>query len=56
MFAVAGSSGERDFHYLNTVEEWLEENATWAKADSFLAERRAFFGAVAVPKKFICPE
>ena len=48
VFAVAGSS------YLNTVEVWLDENATWEKADSFLAKRREEIGAVAVPEELIC--
>ena len=50
MFALAGINNNQ----LNTVEEWVEENSTWVAADS-LAEKRYFFGGVAVPKKFICP-
>ena len=42
---------------LNTVEELVEveESTTWEKADSFLTERRGYFGTVALPKELICP-
>ena len=39
---------------LNTVEEWVEESGTWKKAAS-LAEGKGYFGAVTVPKVFLCP-
>ena len=54
VFAVGGESDSR---YLNTVEELVEveESNTGRKADSFLGERRSYFGAVAVPKEFVCP-
>ena len=55
VFAVAGFD---EYEYLNTVEEWVEENSTWSlqwrKVD-LLAERQGSFGAVAVLKEFICP-
>ena len=50
MFAMAGISNNQ----LSTVEEWEEDNSTWKATDS-LAEKRYFFGGVAVPKNFICP-
>ena len=57
VFALAGYG---DSTYVNTVEELVEveESTTWATADSFLGDRRqgrGYFGAVAVPKEFICP-
>ena len=57
VFALAGYG---DSTYVNTVEELVEveESTTWARADSFLGDRRqgrGYFGAVAVPKEFICP-
>ena len=54
MFAVAG---DRDRGaYLNAVEKLaeVEGNATWGKADSLLAERRAYFAMFVVPKELIC--
>ena len=55
MFALGGKT--LPYSYLNTVEELVEveDNTTWRKADSFLAERRSYFGAVVVPEEFICP-
>ena len=49
VFAVGGTD--------DTVEELVEEeeNTTWRQADSFLREKRGFFGVVAVPEEFICP-
>ena len=55
MFALAGSTFALDGStYLNTVEEWVEANSTWKAADSLVQERRSF-GAVAVPRRLICP-
>merc|ERR1719234_1833392 len=57
MFALAGyyePKGYYDGNYLDTVEEWVEANSTWKAADS-LAEKRYFFGGVAVPKKLHMP-
>ena len=55
MLALGGKT--LPYSYLNTVEELVEveENTTWEKADSFLAERRAYFSIVAVPQESICP-
>ena len=55
MFALGGKT--LPYSFLNTVEELVEveENTTWRKADSFLEEERGDFGAVVVPKEFICP-
>ena len=39
---------------LNTVEEWVEESGTWKRAAS-LAGEKGYFGAVTVPKEFLCP-
>ena len=38
---------------VDTVEEWVEETATWKVAAS-LTRGRGVFGAVALPKDFVC--
>ena len=53
VFAVGGNDGSGHNSYLNTVEEWVAENATWRNAGDFLG-RRGHFGAVAVPEDLIC--
>ena len=52
LFAVGGR-GISDV--LNTVEEWVEESATW-KAANNLVEKRRLFGAATVDRKHVCPE
>ena len=50
MFALAGYDGST---YLNSVEEWVEENSTWKAADN-LVEKRTSFGAVLAPRHLVC--
>ena len=52
LFALAGwFSGST---ILDTVEEWVEDSATWKGADALTVARNRF-GAVAVPRELICP-
>ena len=51
VFAVGGCDGSTN----TTVEEWVEESATWENPDRFLAQKKISFGAVTVSEDFICP-
>ena len=51
MFALAGYSF---YSPINSVEEWVEESATWKAADN-MVEKRSDFGSVAVPRHLVCP-
>ena len=50
-FALAGYDGSG---YLEEVEEWIKTSSTWKAANSLVVTRRNF-GAVAVPRRLICP-
>ena len=50
-FALAGYDGSG---YLEEVEEWIQASSTWKAANSLVVTRRNF-GAVAVPRRLICP-
>ena len=51
LFALAGSDDSSNF---NSVEEWVEETSRWKAADNLVKKTHAY-GAVAVPRQFICP-
>jgi hypothetical protein len=52
MFALAG--WHSFYSPINSVEEWVEESATWKAADN-MVEQRSDFGSVAAPRHLVCP-
>ena len=51
--ALGGYDG--DSNVLNSVEEWNPETESWSTVETRLKEKRNRFGAVAAPKRLICP-
>ena len=51
---VVALAGRGESTQVNTVEEWVEESATWKAANS-LSQAKSSFGTVAIPVELICP-
>ena len=54
-FTTLALGGRDDDNDLKTVEEWNPVTESWSTVETQLKEKRTIFGAVAAPKRLICP-